>query len=90
MNSRFIIVVFTILFPLIGISQNVETGAIKGLITEKETGDPLIGTNVYLKTDITVGTTTDIDGKYYLELETTIITKILLMEVFQIPYKKIK
>jgi iron complex outermembrane receptor protein len=55
--------------PLLGWSQNEEKGGIKGLVIEKETGYPLIGANIYPKKDITVGTTTDRDGKYYLELD---------------------
>lgn len=60
--------IFLILIPILAFSQNENRGAVKGLITEKETGNPLIGANVYLKKDITVGTTTDRDGRYYLEL----------------------
>lgn len=54
--------------PFLASSQNGGKGAIKGLITEKETGDPLIGGNVYLKNDVTVGTTTDVNGRYLFEL----------------------
>lgn len=69
MISRFSLVLLIFIIPLLSFSQNEDKGSIKGLVTEKETGDPLIGGNVYLKKDITVGTTTDIDGKYYLELD---------------------
>ena len=62
-------ILFLLLLPLLSFSQNESYGTVKGLITEKETGDPLIGANIYLKKDFTIGTTTDIDGKYSLILE---------------------
>ena len=68
MNFRFLIVFFTLLTPFLAFPQNEGKGAVKGIVTEKETGDPLIGANVYHKKDITIGTTTDKDGRYYLEL----------------------
>ena len=49
-------------------SQEKGKGIIEGLITDKETGDPLIGANIYLKNDISLGTTSDLNGKYRLEL----------------------
>lgn len=65
---RFCIVVFAFAFPLLAYSQSAGKGAIKGLITEKETGDPVIGANIYLKKEITIGTTTNVDGIYTFEL----------------------
>jgi len=49
-------------------SQEKGKGIVKGLLTDKETGDPLIGANIYLKNDITLGTTSDFNGNYKLEL----------------------
>lgn len=66
-NKLFILLFF--LFSVSSFSQNKANGIIKGLITEKESGDPLIGANIYLKSDLTIGSTTDIEGKYQLELE---------------------
>src|SRR5690554_5763624 len=61
-------VFFTFSISLSVFSQSKNKGAIKGLITEKETGNPLIGANVYHKKDIVLGTITDVDGRYNLEL----------------------
>jgi outer membrane cobalamin receptor len=49
-------------------SQEKGKGIVKGLLTDKETGDPLIGANIYLKNDITLGTTSDFNGNYKFEL----------------------
>lgn len=68
-KSRFFTVLLMLLFPFLAFSQNAESGAIRGLITDKENGDPLIGANVYQKKDITAGTVTDLNGRYYLELK---------------------
>jgi iron complex outermembrane receptor protein len=65
---RFCFFIVALVFPLFSYSQSAGKGAIKGLITEKETGDPVIGANIYLKKEITTGTTSNIDGIYYLEL----------------------
>ncbi len=69
MSSRFFILFFACFIPFLAFSQNETKGVIKGLITEKETGDPLIGTNIYPKKDILMGTTTDENGKYLLALD---------------------
>lgn len=39
---------------------------VTGIITDKKTGEPIIGANVIVK-GTTIGTTTDVDGKYSLE-----------------------
>lgn len=41
------------------------TGAITGYITDKETGEPLIGANVLLE-GTSFGSSTDVNGKYYI------------------------
>ena len=56
------------MIPILAFSQKEDKGGVRGLVTEKETGDPLIGANVYLQKDITTGTTTDKEGRYFLEL----------------------
>lgn len=68
LTSHFLLLLFLFSFSSYTIAQNEGKGLLKGLITEKETGDPLIGANIYLKKNITVGTTTNVDGKYFLEL----------------------
>jgi len=62
-------ILFFILLSIHSYSQNESYGTLKGLITEKENGTPLIGANVYLKNDFTIGTTTNTDGKYSLKLK---------------------
>ncbi len=41
------------------------TGALTGYVTDKETGEPLIGANVILE-GTTLGSSTDVTGKYYI------------------------
>ena len=41
------------------------TGKIAGIVTDEETGDPLIGANVRI-VDSNLGTATDTDGSYYI------------------------
>ncbi|PCH93428.1 MAG: hypothetical protein COB85_07125, partial [Bacteroidetes bacterium] len=53
-----------------GYSQQSGKGIISGSLKEKGSGAPLIGANIYLKIDLTVGTTADLDGNYSLELDT--------------------
>ena len=68
LTHRLFLLALVVFLPLLCASQSEGKGTLKGLITEKESGDPLIGANIYLKNDITIGTTTDIDGKYSMEL----------------------
>lgn len=41
---------------------------IKGVVLDKETKEPLIGVSIYSKENPSVGTTTDIDGNFNLEI----------------------
>ena len=41
------------------------TGKVAGLVTDEETGEPLIGANVRI-VDSNLGTATDTDGSYYI------------------------
>ena len=43
-------------------------GIVKGKLIDSETNDPLIGANIYLKKDLTIGTATNDKGNYGLEL----------------------
>ena len=45
-----------------------ETGIIRGTLTEKELGEPIMFGNVFLKDDPAKGTETDLEGKFELEL----------------------
>jgi iron complex outermembrane receptor protein len=65
--SLFLIILF--FQSVLSFSQSSTTGILKGLITDKESGNPLIGANIYLKKDLTRGTTSLVDGTYRLELE---------------------
>jgi iron complex outermembrane receptor protein len=40
--------------------------SLKGKIIDKETGEPLIGVNIYIP-DLKTGTITNIDGTYFLD-----------------------
>jgi len=57
-----------LLFHLSSFSQ--QSGWLSGRITDLETGDPLIGANVYLKTDMSIGSTTDFNGHFQMKSET--------------------
>ena len=46
----------------------IKTGIVKGKLTDNETKEALIGANIYLKSDLTIGTTTNANGDYGLEL----------------------
>jgi len=52
-----------------GYCQEVGKGKVAGSLKEKATGAPLIGANIYLKTDLTIGTTANLDGNYSIDLE---------------------
>ncbi len=55
--------VLLLLFALPGVALAQNTGKLSGRVTDVDTGDPLIGANVYLA-DIQRGAATDIDGNY--------------------------
>lgn len=45
-----------------------ENGTLVGIVIDQETGETVIGANVQLASDKSIGTATDIDGKYKLSL----------------------
>lgn len=47
-------------------ADSVQTGRISGLVSDAETGEPLIGANVYL-VGTQIGAATDIDGRFTIE-----------------------
>ena len=53
------------LFLFSGIGYAQSGGAISGTVTD-ESGEPLIGASVFVEGNSSVGTTTDLDGKYAL------------------------
>ena len=55
-------------YSLITVAQKSLVQNIKGQVTERSTGLPLVGANVYiLDSDPLIGTSTDIDGYYVIE-----------------------
>jgi len=69
-QTAFLIFLFCGLFFASSVygQANQRTGIVKGKLTDSETNEPLIGANIYLKRDLTVGTTTNEKGDYGLEL----------------------
>ena len=55
------------LFLFAGIGYAQPGGTISGTVTD-ETGEPLIGASVFVEGNTTVGTVTDLDGKYTLNV----------------------
>nr|WP_121269146.1 TonB-dependent receptor [Pedobacter schmidteae] len=56
-------VLITVLFVIIGVSVFAQTGKISGKVSDKKTGETLIGVTVKIK-GTTKGMATDVDGKY--------------------------
>lgn len=54
-----------VIFGIISIQLNAQTGSISGIINDSENKETLIGTTVQIE-NTTKGTTTDIDGKFTL------------------------
>jgi len=44
-----------------------QSGILMGRVSDSETGEPLVGANVYLKKDMSVGTVADFNGYFHLE-----------------------
>jgi len=63
-NLRTLILIFVL--GILSISFAQEKGTIRGLITDKETGEPLIGVNIVVKGTY-YGSTTDADGFYIID-----------------------
>lgn len=66
---RIKVILFSILLPFIGFSQQ---GVLKGTITNAETGETLVGANVVV--DSVTGVNTDIYGNYHIALDPGIYT----------------
>lgn len=60
-----IILFLTFFLCVAAYAQNL---TVSGTVTDKDTKEPLIGVNVLLK-GTTIGTVTDFDGKYTLEVD---------------------
>jgi len=57
--------IFTFLFVIIGVAVFAQTGKISGKVSDKKTGETLIGVTVKIK-NTTRGIATDVNGKYSL------------------------
>jgi iron complex outermembrane recepter protein len=62
--SKFIVFLILIAFSVASLSA----GTVAGKVTAKESGEALIGANVYLK-GTTIGAATDEDGMYYIQVD---------------------
>jgi len=61
-----ILLALMLIFPVLAFGGNGTTGKIAGVITDAETGDPLIGVNVYLVERPELGSPTDENGYYVI------------------------
>src|SRR6056297_1056806 len=59
---------FIIVLMLFAGFQAMAQMQISGKVTNAETGEPIPGVSIFLKSQSTVGTTTDMDGNYSLEV----------------------
>lgn len=66
LKSLFLII-FILILQITSFTQ--QSGELTGRIIDMETGDPLIGANIYLKKDMSVGTVADFNGYFHLNSE---------------------
>jgi TonB-dependent starch-binding outer membrane protein SusC len=70
---NFFKVSFTCLFMIMGIiNLYAQEKKVSGVVTDAETGETLIGVNVTAATNKSMGTVTDLDGKYSVSLPDTV------------------
>lgn len=62
-KTLFILTVYLFVLSTVNFSQT--TGKISGKITDAETGEPLVGANIFLE-GTTTGTASDINGNYFI------------------------
>jgi len=62
MNRKLLIVALLILLPILAFGQ---AGKLRGLVTDRETGEPLIGANVMI-VETSLGASTDMDGVFII------------------------
>lgn len=65
MNRLKIIAIFLMPLLYFSISFSGTTGKIKGVVLDKETGEPLVGANVVIK-GTAMGAATNLDGSYFI------------------------
>lgn len=66
-NKNLIILKYLILFILFILNANLHSQSVKGIVTDKKTGESLIGAVISVK-NTTTGVSTDLDGNYELKL----------------------
>jgi outer membrane receptor protein involved in Fe transport len=60
-----IVIILTVLLLLAGMLYGGTTGKLSGRVKNAETGEPLVGANVFIE-DTRLGAATDLDGEYYI------------------------
>ncbi len=63
---------------------------LKGIITDVENGDPLIGANIFLASDFAIGNQTDLDGQFSIQTAVkngTLVVSYIGYEDQMIPFK---
>jgi TonB-dependent receptor len=55
-----------LIFTINGYTQSKGSGRIAGKIVDSETGDPVIGANVFIEELVGYGSSTDLDGRYMI------------------------
>lgn len=63
---RFFLLFSIVLFAIAGFSQQ---GTFSGRVVDKENGESLVGANIYVKKDLTIGGVTDINGYFTILLK---------------------
>lgn len=61
--KRTVILIYSLCISLLTFAYNI-----KGVVLDKETKEPLIGVSIYSKDNTAIGTTTDLDGNFTLEI----------------------
>ncbi len=60
---------YLFLLSFLCFTQSVFSQSISGTITDQENGEALIGASVYLQSNLSIGTTSDLEGRFSLDLE---------------------
>ncbi len=77
------------LLSLFIVSSAVYAGSIAGKVIDKQSGEPLVGANVYLK-GTTIGSATDDNGMYYIKVDDgtyTLVCEYVGYAVQEVPIK---
>lgn len=67
MNRIIIILLMVSVYIAEAVAEpSVDSGVLSGKVTDKRSGEPLVGATIYF-TNLTTGTTTDINGEYIIK-----------------------